>query len=88
MMVNQEFLINIVGGPEVAKRIILGEIDVMESGAFDALFEHYLPEMPYGTAKARDGCPIQWIGDQFSDDLRDCAYFGIDLFAEPRVKEI
>jgi hypothetical protein len=82
-MINQELLINMVGGPEVAKRIILGEIDVLDAGAYDTLFEHYLPEMPYGTAKARDGCPIQWIGDQFSADLRDYGDFNSNLFAVP-----
>lgn len=27
------------------------------------LFEYYLPDMPYGTAKARTGDPVEWILD-------------------------
>lgn len=28
---------------------------------FEILFQHYEPEMPYGTAKARTGDPYEWI---------------------------
>ena len=33
----------------------------------DKLFEHFLPEMPYGTAKARTGDPIQFIMDHINE---------------------
>lgn len=38
---------------------------------FEALYEYYLSngEMPYGTAKARDGDPYQWIAGQLDDVL-------------------
>lgn len=28
---------------------------------YDALFEHFMADMPYGTAKARDGDPVEWL---------------------------
>jgi hypothetical protein len=42
------------------------DVDLMEE-----LYEYYLNsgEMPYGVAKARDGDPDQWIGDQVYKDL-------------------
>lgn len=36
---------------------------------YDALFEYYFDEMPYGVAKARDGDPINWISDRLQDQL-------------------
>ena len=38
---------------------------------FDALFDHYMDagEMPYGVAKARDGDPYTWVGDQLDKVL-------------------
>ena len=43
---------------------IAGDGDFFETEAFDKLFEHFAfetCEMPYGTAKARDGDPEVWI---------------------------
>ena len=36
---------------------------------FDALYDYYFDDMPYGTKKARDGDPYEWIGNQFFKDL-------------------
>jgi hypothetical protein len=36
---------------------------------FEKLFEYYLPDMPYGTAKARDGDPDVWIIMKVQFDL-------------------
>jgi hypothetical protein len=38
---------------------------------FAALYEYYCNngEMPYGTAKARDGDPYEWIADRLDRDL-------------------
>jgi hypothetical protein len=36
---------------------------------YDALYEYYFDEMPYGVAKARDGDPINWISDRLQDEL-------------------
>jgi hypothetical protein len=32
---------------------------------FAALFEKHMHEMPYGTAKARDGDPSEWLFDYY-----------------------
>lgn len=32
-------------------------------------YEYYLPGMPYGTAKARDGDPDEWICQKLDEDL-------------------
>ena len=39
------------------------------SGLYTALYRYYLDsgEMPYGTAKARDGDPVEWIMDRLDD---------------------
>ena len=41
------------------------------SGLFAALYEYYRNngEMSYGTAKARDGDPYEWIADRLDRDL-------------------
>ena len=36
---------------------------------YDALFDYYAPDMPYGVAKARTGDPSQWIADRFGADI-------------------
>ena len=36
---------------------------------YDALFDYYAPDMPYGVAKARTGDPDQWIADRFGADI-------------------
>ena len=36
---------------------------------FTALYEHWLSEMPYGTAKARTGDPYEWIGERLLQEL-------------------
>jgi hypothetical protein len=48
---------------EMLVAIANGEME-MDSEIFDALYEHYLPEMPYGTAKGRTGDPYEWISDR------------------------
>ena len=32
-----------------------------DSDFWEYAYEYYLPEMPYGTAKARDGDPDEWM---------------------------
>jgi hypothetical protein len=48
-------------------RFIEGE--ELTDALYDELYEYYLPEMPYGTAKARTGDPMQWVHDHFWQDL-------------------
>lgn len=35
----------------------------------DELYEIYMHQMPYGTAKARDGCPYEWIMERMEADV-------------------
>ena len=37
--------------------------DDLDSELQDRLFEYFLPSMPYGTAKARTGDPVQFVID-------------------------
>ena len=41
----------------------------MSDSLYDALYDYYFDDMPYGVKKARDGDPYEWIGDRFADDL-------------------
>ena len=45
---------------------------------YEALFTHYSEngEMPYGTQKARDGDPIDWIANKLDDVIGDLAPMG------------
>ena len=36
---------------------------------YDALFDYYHEDMPYGVAKARTGDPDRWIADRFGSDI-------------------
>jgi len=38
---------------------------------FDALYDYYHDDMPYGVAKARSGDPHEWISDRLHRDLHD-----------------
>ena len=45
------------------------ELDFYGTGAFEKLFEYFAfetGEMPYGTAKARDGMPDEWILEELA----------------------
>ena len=46
-----------------------GDVDISEH-LYKELYEYYVDEMPYGTAKARDGDPYQWIAHALYEDLR------------------
>jgi len=50
-----------------------GELD---EDLYHALFDYYFErgEIPYGTAKARDGDPYEWISDRLDLELGDKAY--------------
>jgi hypothetical protein len=41
----------------------------MSDPLYDALYDYYFDDMPYGTKKARDGDPYEWISDRFADDI-------------------
>ena len=37
------------------------------STAFEKLYEYFICEMPYGIAKARTGCPDEWILEKIDE---------------------
>lgn len=49
----------------------LQENDEIPEPAYEVFYEYYCNngEMPYGTAKARDGDPYEWIGDRIAQEL-------------------
>ena len=53
-------------GPEVRKFTQSGDMD---NDLYDALYDYYFDDMPYGTKKARDGDPHEWVSNRFADDL-------------------
>ena len=42
----------------------------MSEHLYDALYDYYFDDMPYGVKKARTGDPYEWIGQRFYDDLQ------------------
>ena len=42
----------------------------MSEHLYDALYDYYQDDMPYGVKKARTGDPYKWIGQRFYDDLQ------------------
>jgi hypothetical protein len=59
---------NIMTEAEIERFIEYGELS---DELYDKLFEYYVNsgDMPYGTAKARDGDPYQWICDTVDYEL-------------------
>ncbi|NBO69859.1 MAG: hypothetical protein EBU66_07555 [Bacteroidetes bacterium] len=53
----------------LAISMICGDADIFNSGYYDKLFDYYMPDMPYGIAKARTGDPDQWILDRLEEEL-------------------
>jgi hypothetical protein len=55
--------------------ILDGKSDLMldHPTLYDKLYNHYINsgEMPYGTAKGRDGDPDYWILDQLEYEMKD-----------------
>ena len=45
----------------------------LDQDLYDALYDYYcdMGEMPYGTMKARDGDPFEWVMQKFNDDVQD-----------------
>lgn len=36
---------------------------------YEALYEYYFDDMPYGVQKARTGDPYEWIGQRLEEDI-------------------
>lgn len=41
----------------------------MSEDLYNALYDYYFDDMPYGTKKARTGDPYEWVYQRFCDDL-------------------
>ena len=65
--------------PEETKKMQMsGDLmDIYDTDLYMDLFDYFSEEMPYGTQKARDGDPVQYISDELDDlgllDLPDSA---------------
>ena len=42
-------------------------MDIYDTNLYQELFDYYSEDMPYGTMKARDGDPVQYISDELDD---------------------
>jgi hypothetical protein len=49
----------------------------MSEHLYDALYDYYQDDMPYGVKKARTGDPYEWVGERFYNDLQ-----GFDMVDE------
>jgi len=52
----------------------------MSDHLFQALYDYYFDDMPYGTKKARDGDPYEWVADRFAEDLGIDEGAAVDAF--------
>jgi len=43
------------------------DINDLDQSLLDKLYDYFVGDMPYGTAKARTGDPYEWIADHLSD---------------------
>lgn len=51
------------------REVVNGRAELVDSSNhYQSLYERYLQDMPYGTAKARDGDPYEWITNQLMGD--------------------
>jgi len=41
----------------------------MSDALYQVLYDYYADDMPYGTRKARDGDPYEWISNRFANDM-------------------
>jgi len=53
----------------------------MSEHLYDALYDYYQDDMPYGVKKARSGDPFEWIGERFFNDLQ-----GFDMVDEAGIQ--
>jgi len=42
----------------------------LDDDLFSALYDYYFDDMPYGTKKARDGDPYEWVAGRFHQDMK------------------
>ena len=41
----------------------------LDQDLYEALYDYYFDDMPYGTKKARDGDPYEWVSERLADEL-------------------
>jgi len=51
----------------------------LDERLYDALYDYYQDDMPYGTKKARDGDPYEWITDRLDSELGTGNYAPRDI---------
>lgn len=76
-MTNRDMIIQLVDQFKIttllAEKVItaLLENDDLPEVAYDVFYDYYCNngEMPYGTAKARDGDPYEWIAETLCKEL-------------------
>jgi len=50
--------------------VLSGDSDITDHAELmNDLYDHYVYEMPYGTAKARTGDPTEWILERLQKDV-------------------
>ena len=52
------------------------ETDELSDELYNALYDYYHEDMPYGVKKARTGDPHEWVADRFGADLGISGYGG------------
>ncbi len=54
-----------------------GTLDELPEDAYSDFYDFYVRngEMPYGTAKARDGDPYQWVNERVREDVAGYTLF-------------
>jgi hypothetical protein len=52
----------------------------MSDALYDALYDYYFDDMPYGTKKARTGDPYEWVADHFAQDIGIDEGAAVDAF--------
>jgi hypothetical protein len=51
----------------------------LDERLYDALYDYYQDDMPYGTKKARDGDPYEWVTDKLDSELGTGNYAPRDI---------
>jgi len=65
--------------PEATKKLLQSQdlMDIYDDELYMDLFDYFSEEMPYGTQKARDGDPVQYMQDELD---------GMGMFGQPTSK--
>jgi len=65
----KKFNISVPAAYQAVAAITLG--DEIDDEVYDVMFEFYCNngQMPYGTATAKDGDPIQWVQDAIAQEF-------------------